>query len=470
MENQTPVGDGPVPPAAPPPGPPGTATGHATGFFAQLRGLGLYRSEERWIGGVAGGIAARFGLDPLLVRGLFLVTLLLGGFGLAVYAVAWALLPEQRDGRIHLEGLTLGHPDIALLGALVMFVGGVSRGAFNDYPLRVPGWLQGMFWFGAVVVIVVLIATLASRRPARVPPGPVPQAPPVPPAMPFTGPAAPRPAAPHPAAGTTSPAAPLSQGAPITMSVPPTAPYQPAPPTQPYHYAPPPRPPMPAPIPVAPKPARRGPGSTVVGVAVALSLFVIAGVLIAQRAGWLDRSTVATGAALIVVILGVAIVVSGLRGRTSGVLGFLAVVAMLAAIPITLVSRADWDNWRTAPNALHASAGTTVIDSRAEAERGIRIGAGEAVVDLSDVPLTAETLVVPISLGTGDFTIVLPEGVEASGSVSIGAGQVRWNVGDDDETWSGILIDKQNFGVPADEAQLRIQVGVGAGNVTIEEE
>jgi predicted membrane protein len=111
-----------------------------------------------------------------------------------------------------------------------------------------------------------------------------------------------------------------------------------------------------------------------------------------------------------------------------------------------------------------------VIDSRAEAERGIRIGAGEAVVDLSDVPLTAETLVVPISLGTGDFTIVLPEGVEASGSVSIGAGQVRWNVGDDDETWSGILIDKQNFGVPADEAQLRIQVGVGAGNVTIEEE
>ena len=165
MTTQTPADDGPVPPTGTTP-PPGTAASPAAGFFTQLRGIGLYRSEERWIGGVAGGVAARFGLDPLLVRGIFLATLLLGGFGLVIYALAWALLPEERDGRIHMEGLTLGHPDIALLGALFMFIAGVGGGAWGGWPRVVPGWIQGLFWLGATIFVVVLVTTtLQHRRP-----------------------------------------------------------------------------------------------------------------------------------------------------------------------------------------------------------------------------------------------------------------------------------------------------------------
>ena len=39
----------------------------------------LVRSDDRWIGGVAGGVANYFGVDPTLVRILFVASLLLPG-------------------------------------------------------------------------------------------------------------------------------------------------------------------------------------------------------------------------------------------------------------------------------------------------------------------------------------------------------------------------------------------------------
>ncbi|MDC7123788.1 PspC domain-containing protein, partial [Cellulomonas fimi] len=85
----------------------------AGGFFAAVRRTGMFRGDDRWIGGVCDGLARRFGLDPLLVRGLFAASILLGGLGLVVYGVAWALLPEQSDGRIHLEEMVAGRFDVA---------------------------------------------------------------------------------------------------------------------------------------------------------------------------------------------------------------------------------------------------------------------------------------------------------------------------------------------------------------------
>src|SRR5699024_2025569 len=85
-----------VPPSAPPPPPP-------SGFFASVRRLGIWRSQDRWAGGVAAGIARRYGVDPLLVRGILVVVTMFGGLGLVLYGLGWALLPEASDGRIHLE-------------------------------------------------------------------------------------------------------------------------------------------------------------------------------------------------------------------------------------------------------------------------------------------------------------------------------------------------------------------------------
>ena len=495
MTTQTPADDGPVPPTGTTP-PPGTAASPAAGFFTQLRGIGLYRSEERWIGGVAGGLAARFGLDPLLVRGIFLVTLLLGGFGLVLYALAWALLPEERDGRIHLEGLTLGHPDIALLGALLLFVGGVGRGAWNDWPFVVPGWIQGMFWLGATILVIVLVTQmLQHRRPPVVRPAPAPFAgapygggSPYGGGAPYTGPAAPSgptgplggPAVatasyggPVPAYGPTSPAGTGPATPRVSAPVPPastwTPPPAPGPAPMPYRYAPAPAP-SPAP-PRPPRPPRRGPGAAITGITVALSLFVVAGALIAQRTGWHDQATAGTAAALIVVVFGVAIIVSGLRGRRSGVLGFLAIVAMIAALPIAVTTRDGLNPWIVDRNGVHVttSQGTTTVTDRSSAADGYDMAFGDSTLDLTRVPIDPEErLTVPVDLSAGNLVILVPKDADVAAQADIGAGQVTWKVDGDNVSASGFG-RRDDFGVPADEADLLLTIDVGAGNVTIEE-
>ena len=61
----------------------------------------LYRSEaDRMLGGVAGGIAERFGWDPTLVRlAWVLVTLLASGIPLPVYLALWLITPTY--SRVH---------------------------------------------------------------------------------------------------------------------------------------------------------------------------------------------------------------------------------------------------------------------------------------------------------------------------------------------------------------------------------
>jgi phage shock protein PspC (stress-responsive transcriptional regulator) len=54
----------------------------------------LTRSEtDKMIAGVAGGMAVYFGLDPVLVRVLWVVAGLMG-WGLIAYVVLWIVLPR----------------------------------------------------------------------------------------------------------------------------------------------------------------------------------------------------------------------------------------------------------------------------------------------------------------------------------------------------------------------------------------
>ena len=49
--------------------------------------------SDRWLGGVCAGIARRYGVDPALVRLAFVVGAAAGGFGVAIYALAWLVIP-----------------------------------------------------------------------------------------------------------------------------------------------------------------------------------------------------------------------------------------------------------------------------------------------------------------------------------------------------------------------------------------
>ncbi len=56
----------------------------------------LYRSTtSRVFGGVAGGIADYFDVDPIIIRMLFLVIALAGGGGVLVYIILWIAIPPR---------------------------------------------------------------------------------------------------------------------------------------------------------------------------------------------------------------------------------------------------------------------------------------------------------------------------------------------------------------------------------------
>jgi phage shock protein PspC (stress-responsive transcriptional regulator) len=54
--------------------------------------------DAGWVGGVAAGIARRFGIDVSLVRLAFVVATAAGGFGLGAYLLGWILIPAGESG------------------------------------------------------------------------------------------------------------------------------------------------------------------------------------------------------------------------------------------------------------------------------------------------------------------------------------------------------------------------------------
>lgn len=75
---------------------------------------------DRQVAGVAGGVAETFGLDPSLVRIAFVVLAILGGIGLAAYAVAVFVLPDE-EGAPPLTGLAKTAIVVIAVAALIAF-------------------------------------------------------------------------------------------------------------------------------------------------------------------------------------------------------------------------------------------------------------------------------------------------------------------------------------------------------------
>jgi phage shock protein PspC (stress-responsive transcriptional regulator) len=430
-----------------PPPPPTAPPTHGTdGFFAAVRRTGLFRSDERWVAGVAGGLARRFGIDPLLARGIFAASFLLGGLGLIAYGVGWALLPEQRDGRIHLEETIRGRFDVGMLGAIALVIVGLSRGDhWFGWGGNGVGWFGGLLLFAAIVTVIVLLVTSSSRRRAG-------------------GPRPPGPYGPYPAPGATPP----PPAAAAAGSGP--AGYGPAA-SAPYYYGPSASaaaavtPPAPAKVRVP------GPGAGMLGIVVALTMLSLAGLLLATRQGVFDGPVALTTAGIAIVLLGLAIVVSGLRGRTSGVLGFFAIVMIVIAGPLAVGESHDW-HWN-GHLSQSVSDSTVVLTTRDEAAAGYSVGVGDATVDLRQVALTDQTLDVPVHVGAGTLTVLVPVGSAVTADVQAGVGDVTWDVGGAHSTSSGVGTSRRHFSSPAVadgvDPQLALDVTVGAGDITIKE-
>ncbi|HXF03280.1 MAG TPA: PspC domain-containing protein [Arthrobacter sp.] len=73
-------------------------------FYRALRSSPIRRGPDRWVAGICGGIAAKFGWDVTWVRIATLLIFLFPGIGVGTYLVLWLLLPKY-DGSIALENL-----------------------------------------------------------------------------------------------------------------------------------------------------------------------------------------------------------------------------------------------------------------------------------------------------------------------------------------------------------------------------
>jgi len=57
----------------------------------------FFRSEkDKKIAGVCGGLGEFFGVDPVLVRAAFLVSIIFGGLGILFYLALWIVAPVER--------------------------------------------------------------------------------------------------------------------------------------------------------------------------------------------------------------------------------------------------------------------------------------------------------------------------------------------------------------------------------------
>ncbi len=123
-----------------------------------------YRSEERVIAGVAGGLAESLALDPLLVRLGFVGLTLLDGFGIAAYVAGWLVMAPRRGAPFR-----RGLPRFAGIAVLAIALISIAAQLWGGEP----GW-------GTFVLLLVggAVALWHPRRTGQAAPDPgVPPAP-----------------------------------------------------------------------------------------------------------------------------------------------------------------------------------------------------------------------------------------------------------------------------------------------------
>lgn len=443
---------GPMP--APSDGPPPSRGLDA--FFDRLRGLGLHRdTRHKWAGGVCSGLAARIGIDPVIVRAGFIALLVFGGSGLLLYLVALALVPDA-DGRIWAEeAVRRGDPR----GIVLLVV--IAADLVDE--LRHRWWL----WIALPGALVAWWIVRGGRcGTARG--GVLGQHP----ATGESGAGGPPPAS---SGMPPQPAAPGWPGPAYSASSPASRPSDPAAST------------VGAPGGAAPIPHGMGPGRTYAGVstpkapiivrekrpsggltgfAVVLGLGVAAfGLAWSAARDWgVKAPEVPFGLACAVGVVGLALVVKGLRGRRAPLVGALAVLTALAALATAVI-----------PSGLgrfSATAGErTWVPVAGTSDPNYRLGVGSARLDLSGLTAaTTDNQPVTASVGMGEILLVVPEGLVVVVDATVSAGEIGQRADDADQgttitEGTGLHEVVQVGSGPTD---VRVTATVGLGALTIQ--
>ncbi|MDE9367143.1 PspC domain-containing protein [Luteipulveratus sp. YIM 133132] len=439
-----------------------------------LRSLQLNRSDDKWIGGVSGGVAQRLRVDPLIVRAAFILLGLILGAGVTLYLIAWLLLPDPR-GSIILERAAR-HRDGGAIALLVVTIIVASSG-FGWFWGWGDGWGPGPIVPLIVVGAVVWAVLARDRRPTWSYPSPGqagqsgPTGAPFPPSA--TAPSAPAGGerAPYSTGGSFTYAAPAGPAAPPATTPLPYTGTTPPPPrsTWPTGGAPYGNGPQPPVAPQPPRPVRRPLGAALTWVVLGLAAAVGgATALVLQHTSYDDvAGRVGVAAALGTVGLGV--LIAGFAGRRAGFASLVGwvlalVTAVLVVIPkdVTLGGRSGDETWTP------ASVAAVQSDERYE------LSTGEGRLDLTRLTAPTAPVTIPAKVSFGHLVVVVPDGVPVQICNHVGLGTIEVDDGIESEVgWksdTGGTDVRRTVRLGTQPAALTVDANVGMGAITIERE
>jgi hypothetical protein len=220
------------------------------------------------------------------------------------------------------------------------------------------------------------------------------------------------------------------------------------------------RPPQ-GPVP-APKVRAAGPGAPAVAIVAGTALLAGAGLkaLDVTNIINLGDSANAVAWASAAAVLGLGILILGLRGRTSGILSFFAVAALIIGGIFNVVGnngdrvRFQEVNWT--PTSIQ------------QARDGLNITAGRGTVDLTGLSLTApltSEVTVPLDITASNVTVVIPDSVP----VDIRADMTLGNLNEAGSQRGGIATRQSSYNTDKPGSPLVIQIDGTVSNVTIKE-
>jgi len=118
----------------------------------------LYRSlTNRMVGGVCGGIAEYLGIDPTIVRILFVIAVLPWGIGIIAYIIGWIVIPENKKepGEAHIPAKT---PVFGVIvGAALILIGLGMIFRRMSYWFWMPDWIHPFFSFESFVALLLIV-------------------------------------------------------------------------------------------------------------------------------------------------------------------------------------------------------------------------------------------------------------------------------------------------------------------------
>lgn len=388
-------------------------------FVRQSLSTGIRRrSERRWVAGVCVGLAARYGVDPVLFRVGFLLLSLFGGIGIPVYLMCWLLLPAE-DDTVALDRAVRGGDGIAITLMVFTIIAVVGT-------LTPDGDKTGLSFLGLVAVAGIVWLLVRSRSA----PGTVLTSPHTQPESSTAADPTAGEVATTSAPDTTTSATPVNTptAAPVTTSSPDALtfdrPEDRTPPLvnpllgEPQDVRPHPSGWAPQPIPTKPPtsaPARvarrRGPSSWLVTlIAAGLAILAYVGLDLIPVEGEQQWMVPMAGS---LAVLGLVLIVTAITRHRPPLVTLSAwalAISLLASMGAGTTSVGD-TVWR--PTSVAAL--ETVYDG----------GIGTHVLDLTAVPVGAETHRVRVSHGVGDLEIRLPSNARTSVTTQLGLGAVH---------------------------------------------